>query len=133
MVPTLVPGMPDSLHAYVPCHNMFQCCSGPQRQMHYTSIERCMYNALKHPLVEHTEDHKSRKANDKSQFDRKTDRVLKGHQSEFDLELILAASGATMYVGLTAYNVDKSLLARWWKPGKTNGSCAIGARGMHLL
>ena len=67
----------------------------------------------------HTKDHnKPTKANDKSLFDSKTGRVLKGHQSDFDLELILAASGATMHVGLTARNVDKSLLALWWKPGK---------------
>ena len=110
MVPTLVPGIQDSLHA------LFQCCSGPQRQMHYTCIERCMYNAMMHPLVYHARIHP--KANDKSKFDWNTGRVLKGHQSDFDLELILAASGATMYVGLTAHNVDKSLLALWWKPGK---------------
>ena len=50
--------------------------------------------------------------------DRENGRVTKGHQSDFNISITLAASGAKMTVGLTAHNTNKELLCLWWRPEK---------------
>ena len=116
MVPVLIDGLPDrnSVHGYVPEHNIWQCPG--KQQMHYTSIWRIWYLAAKHPFVDEAEQVKKPPAT--HNVDRETGRATKGHQSEFNISITLAASGAKMLVGLTANATNKSLLALWWSPGK---------------
>ena len=102
---------------YVPDQNIWQCSR--KKQMHCTSIVRLLSIAAGHPLVSEAED--VDKARASLQQDKENGRATQGHQSGFNIRIILKASGAIMMVGLTAHMTDKSLLAPWWKPGK--GCC----------
>ena len=116
MVPILIDGVPDrnSVPGYVPNHNIWQCPG--KKQMHYTSIWRILYLAANHPFVDEAQP--VNKVPAPHNVDRETGRATKGHQSEFNISITLAASGAKMTVGLTANATNKSLLALWWSPGR---------------
>ena len=45
-------------------------------------------------------------------------RVIDGHQSNFNLNIVIATgSGAYFKIGLTAHHVRSDLLSIWWSPG----------------
>ena len=79
--------------------------------------------ARRHPLIESVMQHKVNKSLDPSDFN-KWGRTNTGHQSPYDLQIVLAASGARMGVGITGNGVAKihtpeqpgGLLALWWRP-----------------
>ncbi len=88
---------------------------GMEEMEHFTNIHRMAHLAANHPLVEVVEPHKLGKALDRSEFD-ETGRCTKFHQSPWDVKLILAASGASMLVGVTVHNIHPDLLSLWWQP-----------------
>ena len=84
---------------------------------HWTNIHRIKALAERHPEVGTVENHKElQKARDKSEFD-ENGRAIRNHQSPFDLLLTLAATGAAMYVGVTANKVQTlPTFPRWRRP-----------------
>ena len=83
---------------------------------HYSDIHRVSQLALSHPLVGSVMLHNIKNKNiDDSEFDEKG-RATQCHQSPWDLNVTLAASGVRMHVGCTVNRVADDLLAFWWKP-----------------
>ena len=88
---------------------------------HWTNIHRMMELADRHPEVQFVVKHKESKKLDASQFDQ-NGRAQRFHQSNFDLQLGLAATGAAMYVGVTVNGITSKdtehhqggLIALWW-------------------
>ena len=94
---------------------------GQRLHEHWTNIHRMRFLAQQHPQIETVRAHKSNKGTDPSSFD-VYGRAVEYHQSPFDLHIILAASGAEMYVGVTVNKIKKQntpehrggLIALWW-------------------
>ena len=90
---------------------------------HWTNIQRVEFIARRHPLISCVEKHKADKSLHPSNFN-VWGRTNTGHQSPYDLQIVLAASGARMGVGITGNGVAKihtpeqpgGLLALWWRP-----------------
>ena len=96
---------------------MKQVFHGGQPKEHYSNIFRMEQLLLSHPQVSQVRRHKTHKAKDPSQFDN-IGRCYKHHQSPHDLEVTIAASGATFYVGFTVNDVHQDLVALYWQHGK---------------
>ena len=88
-----------------------------QNMEHYSNVHRIQHLASGHPLVAKVEKHRPRMGLDPSEFN-SIGRCIKFHQSPWDLKLTLAASGATMYVGFTVFQVRDDLASIWWVPAK---------------
>ena len=68
--------------------------------------------------------HKPDKALDNSIYNAKG-RAVSFHQSKHDLNFTLAASGASMYVGVTVNKIAENLISLWYIPGsQTTGNAA---------
>ena len=69
-----------------------------------------------HPLVERVERHTEKSKG--TVTPESEGRVIDGHQSNFNLNIVIAAaSGAYFKIGLTAHHVRRDLLSIWWSPG----------------
>ena len=91
---------------------------------HYTNIARIAFLAGERPLVSSSDVHKPGKALDNSLFNA-NGRAVKFHQSPHDLKLTLAASGATIIVGVTVNCIAEILISVWYIPGsQTTGNAA---------
>ena len=111
-VPNLVDDRPD--------HDLWQGTNPASggRARHFTNIRRVEMLARSHPLVHVVEYHK---ADYKAEFNTQKNalgRAMQGHQSEHDLRLTMAASGAQLSVGVSANKVHNDMLSLWWTPGK---------------
>ena len=77
--------------------------------VHYTSIRRIELLASRHPLVQSQQPHKLEKSLTvpiKDEFGR----AKKNHQSPYDIQLTLEASGAQMIVGVSVHKVSAGFL-----------------------
>ena len=96
---------------------LFQC--QPARQEwheHWTNIHRMKFLAERHPQIERVWKHKESKSFDPSCFD-SNGRAEAYHQAPFDQGIGLAASGAEMWVGVTANKVQTlPTFPRWRGP-----------------
>ena len=81
---------------------LFQCMVAGKMMQHYSNIHRVSHLASTHPLVHSVMPHNI--VNDDSEFDAQG-RCTKLHQSPWDLELTLAASGVHMLLRSTVNRV----------------------------
>ena len=101
----------------------------------FTSIDRNQFLAGRHPSVQSVGIQKDN-ATDPAELN-EIGRARKYHQSRHDLELVIAASGAPMRVGVTVNAVSADcmaglvwgLLSLWWAPAKGG----TFTEKMHLL
>ena len=128
LVPTLVPVVERTqplagASGASPETRVFHCENNRCLHEHWTNIQRVEFIARRHPLISSVEKHKADKALHPTDFN-KRGRTCSGHQSPYDLQIVLAASGARMGVGITGNGVAKihtpeqpgGLLALWWRP-----------------
>ena len=125
LLPTLVPVVERTqpLAGTSPDTQLFHCIYDGGLHEHWTNIQRVEFIAQRHPLIESVERHNMNKSLDPPDFN-KWGRTNSGHQSPYDLELVLAASGARIGVGITGNDVATidlpkqpgGLLALWWRP-----------------
>ena len=119
LVPLLVDGAPKDLILNSDDHELWHNGHDEQnmrKRMHYTCIERIKALAHIHPLVVRVERHTERSKG--TVTPESEGRVIDGHQSNFNLNIVIAAaSGAYFKIGLTAHHVRRDLLSIWWSPG----------------
>ena len=83
--------------------------------MHYTSIRHIEFLATQHPLVQSLQPHKLEKSlgvSIKNEFGRA--KKGGGHQSPYDIQLTLEASGAQMIVGVSVHGVAPGFLGVYY-------------------
>ena len=85
---------------------------------HFTNIDRIEYIAGRHPAVQSVGIHKN-KAIDPAEFN-EIGRATKYHQSRLELEVVIAASGAPMRVGVTVNAVSADCM-----PGQVLGLLSL--------
>ena len=118
LVPLLVDGAPKDLILNSDDHELWHNGheQNMRKRMHYTCIERIQALARMHPLVERVERHTEKSKG--TVTPESEGRVIDGHQSNFNLNIVIAAaSGAYFKIGLTAHHVRRDLLSIWWSPG----------------
>ena len=82
----------------------------------HSNLSRVEVLLMSHPEVESVRRIKTEKAQDPSEFD-DNGRAKRFHQEDFDLEILLADSGASFTCGITTNEVAQPYLAFWWKQG----------------
>ena len=90
----------------------FLCVDDGKQMQHYTNITRMEQLARLHPFVGGV---KHINATSTEDFDEAC-RTTRQFQSPWDLQILLAASGASIGTGCKVMNTHKSLLTLWWTP-----------------
>ena len=138
LVPTLNPvsELTEPL-AGAPSEAKLFACKPPFQKLHehWTNIHRMKFLAERHPLIERVWTRNESKSFDPSRFN-SNGRAEAYHQAPFDLGIVLAASGAEMWVGVTANKVKKEdteehrggLIALWWRACRPKHFCGGGGR-----
>ena len=106
-------GEKRQLHSYPPNNG------GPGMMQEYTNVLRINQLALDHPLVGEVDPYRICKAAKRRKLDPVTLRAKWGHQSEFDLKMTLAATGAIFYMGVSVQGVKDDQVKLWYVTGKT--------------